>query len=136
MARISEIKVRLWSGHVGGWRWQHSVVTRAGTWEPAINAYRCEKCVCICVDLSGVDKSDIEVQVEPRNVSITGVRKPPEPLDAPRRPLQVMAMEIDYGAFARSIPLPVEVDVENVTAQQEQGLLWIELPILKRDADL
>ena len=27
------------------------------TWEPAINAYHCEKCVRICVDLAGVERS-------------------------------------------------------------------------------
>ncbi|MEO7933936.1 MAG: Hsp20/alpha crystallin family protein [Chthoniobacterales bacterium] len=133
MARISDLKVRLWSGHVGGWEWQHTLVTRGGSWQPAINAFRCEKCVCICVDLSGVNKGDIEVQVEPRQVAISGVRNPPEPLDADRKPLQIIAMEIDYGAFSRVIPLPVEVDVGQVTAEQEQGLLWIELPILRND---
>ena len=134
MARISEIQVRLWSGGLGNWRWQHSVATQTGTWEPPVNAYRCAKCICICVDLAGVEKADIEVQVEPEQISISGVRKPPEPLDAPRKPLQVMAMEIDYGPFARTIPLPVRIDVEQVTAQQEQGLLWIELPIWGAEA--
>jgi HSP20 family molecular chaperone IbpA len=29
------------------------------TWRPAINAYRCEGCIRICVDLAGVDRSRI-----------------------------------------------------------------------------
>ena len=32
------------------------------TWEPAINAYRCEKCVRICVDLAGVERSQIDLK--------------------------------------------------------------------------
>src|SRR5437660_10395206 len=31
------------------------------TWEPAINAYRCEKCIRICVDLAGVERSQIDL---------------------------------------------------------------------------
>ena len=29
-------------------------------WQPAINAYRCQSCLRICVDLAGVEKSEIE----------------------------------------------------------------------------
>ena len=131
MARASNVRIRLWAGHSGDFAWLHSSVTSGGTWQPAINAFRCEKLVCVCVDLSGVERSDIEVQVEPSQLLISGRRNPPEPLEDHRKPVQVMAMEIDYGAFSRSIPLPVEVDVEQVTAEQKLGLLWIELPIPK-----
>ncbi|HEX8371701.1 MAG TPA: Hsp20/alpha crystallin family protein [Chthoniobacterales bacterium] len=131
MARVSNVRVRLWAGHLGDFTWQHTSVTNGGTWQPAINAFRCEKFVCVCVDLSGVEKTDIDVQVEPTQLSISGRRNPPEPLEDDRKPVQVLAMEIDYGAFSRSIQLPVEVDVGQVTAEQKQGLLWIELPILK-----
>src|SRR5712691_9834445 len=44
------------------------------TWEPAINAYRCEKCVRICVDLAGVERSQIDLTVEPQRVLIRGSR--------------------------------------------------------------
>ena len=36
-------------------------------WEPAINAYRCETCIRICVDLAGVERSLIDLTVEPRD---------------------------------------------------------------------
>jgi len=34
-------------------------------WQPAINAYRCESCIRICVDLAGVERSRIDLTVEP-----------------------------------------------------------------------
>src|SRR5437867_1097224 len=40
----------------------------AHAWEPAINAYRCKTCIRICVDLAGVDRSVIDLTVEPRRV--------------------------------------------------------------------
>ena len=100
-------------------------------WQPAINAYRCESCVRICVDLAGVEKADIDLTVEPRRVVLRGTRDVPEPRHREGRALQMIAMEIDYGPFAREIELPDEVDVLQVTAEQRNGLLWIILPLKK-----
>ena len=99
------------------------------TWEPAINAYRCETAVRICVDLAGVDKSCIELTVRPQRVLIRGARELPEPSRAEGRAVKFLAMEIDYGPFEREVQLPVEVDVNKAEAEQRNGLLWICLPI-------
>lgn len=98
-------------------------------WHPAINAYRCRSCVVISAELAGVDRSQIELRVEPRRLWLRGHRLPPEPRDSEGPPLQVLAMEIDHGAFEREIVLPVDVDPEQVKAEQREGLLWICLPL-------
>jgi HSP20 family protein len=98
-------------------------------WRPAINAYRCESCIRVCVDLAGVDKSEIDLQIEPRRVWLRGTRDNPEPRAKDHRTIQTIAMEIDYGPFIRSISLPAEIDPEKATASQENGFLWIFLPI-------
>jgi HSP20 family protein len=100
-------------------------------WRPAINAYRCEKCIRICVDLAGVDRSLIDLTIADGRLSIQGARDVPEPKGEPKRALQMIAMEIDYGPFEREVLLPGEVDVEKVSAEQENGLLWIYLPLKK-----
>jgi HSP20 family protein len=99
------------------------------TWEPAINAYRCEKCVRICVDLAGVEREQIDLTVEPRRLLLRGTRELPEPTHAEGRAVQLLAMEIDYGRFEREVPLPVEVEIEKAHAEQRNGLLWISLPM-------
>ncbi len=99
---------------------------RAATWQPPINAFRCEHGVRICVDLAGVDKSKIDLTVEPRRVVVRGSRETPEPNSD--HAVQLLALEIDYGPFEREVPLPIEIDVERATAEQENGLLWITLP--------
>src|SRR6476659_8215503 len=96
------------------------------TWRPAINAFRCEAAVSICVDLAGIDKSMIGLQVEPRRITLRGSREAPEPTD---QAVQMLALEIDYGPFEREVELPAEVDVEEARAEQENGLLWIYLPL-------
>jgi HSP20 family protein len=100
-------------------------------WRPAINAYRCEGCIRICVDLAGVERSDIDLAIEGQRLSIRGVRDVPEPSDEEKEALQMIAMEIDYGPFDREVRLPEEVDVKKVRAEQQNGLLWIYLPLKK-----
>ncbi|MDB6147602.1 MAG: hypothetical protein JWO45_1266, partial [Spartobacteria bacterium] len=59
-----------------------------------------------------------------------GTRDVPEPADVKKRgSLQMLIMEIDYGSFERSLELPQEIDVSKANAEQENGLLWIHLPI-------
>jgi HSP20 family protein len=100
-------------------------------WAPAVNAYRCEQCIRICVDLAGVERSLIDLTVEPRRVVIRGTRELPEPSDAEGHTVQLLAMEIDYGPFEREIDLPVEVEIDKAHAEQRNGLLWIALPLRK-----
>ena len=98
------------------------------TWQPAINAYRCEKGIRICVDLAGVDRKEIDLRVEPYRVVIRGQRDVTEPKEPPDSAVEMLAMEIDYGPFERDVELFDEVDVEKVHAEQINGLLWIHLP--------
>ncbi|MEM9017173.1 MAG: Hsp20/alpha crystallin family protein [Verrucomicrobiota bacterium] len=98
-------------------------------WEPEINLYRYDDRFELWVDLAGVEKHHINVDVLPEKVRITGERKPPLPTrDASSQCREVLAMEIESGRFGREIPLPVEIDRNRVSAKQENGLLWIVLP--------
>ncbi len=99
------------------------------TWSPAINAYRCPGQIIVCVDLAGVERETLDLRVERRRLQIRGRREPPEPAATGEKALQILAMEIDYGPFEREVLLPSEVDTESVTAEQQNGLLWIYLPL-------
>lgn len=98
-------------------------------WHPPINAYRCRDCVLVVAELAGVDRSHLSLTVETRRVWLRGRRLPPEPRESDGPTLQVLAMEIDHGAFQRDVVLPVDVVPERVSAEQRDGLLWICLPL-------
>ena len=98
-------------------------------WQPAINAYRCETCIRVCVDLAGVDRAEIDLQITAGRLILRGTRDAAEPRDVEGYPLQVLAMEIDFGPFERTFELPAEVDIDRATAEQKNGLLWICLPL-------
>lgn len=98
-------------------------------WQPPMNAYRCDKCIRVCFDLAGVDKERIDIQIEPGRLIVRGVRQAPEPGSGEHCPRQILAMEIDHGAFRRELRLPAAVLRDEVTAEHRNGLLWINLPL-------
>ncbi len=101
----------------------------ASSWRPPVNAYRCERCIRICVDLAGVDRSAIDLRLQPGRLTIRGRRDLPEPDYSQEASMTVLAMEIDHGDFEREIELPTSVEQERVTAEQRNGMLWIHLPL-------
>ncbi len=103
----------------------------AEAWQPQINAYCYEDRVEVCVDLAGVDRENVEIHIESRKLVIRGSRPSPEPTGGdPAFPCrQILAMEIENGPFERIFNLPTEVNPDAVTARQEAGLLWIQLPV-------
>src|SRR4029078_13142922 len=117
MGDIANVRLRQLQGQMGEVVYQFTKVqfsyfSSKVNWRPAINAYRCRDSYVICADLAGVDKSAIDVAVEPKRVVLRGKRPPPDPADCAEDGTHVLTMEIDYGFFEREITLPVEVDPE------------------------
>lgn len=80
--------------------------------------------VTITVELPGVEKKNVSVNVNDGHLVITAERKRPELKEQE----QWIRNEISYGTFERRIELPYTVDVEKVSAVQENGILSIVLP--------
>jgi HSP20 family protein len=105
------------------------------TWTPSVNLYETDHAYLVCVDVAGVDKEKIDVEVLDNQLTLKGQREVPMfpptggPPDGPgaRRP-RVHLMEIDHGAFCRQVELPEDVLREQITAQYLNGMLWIEIP--------
>ena len=66
----------------------------------------------------------VEVVVAGRAVTISGDRARPRITGA-----HYLAMEIEYGAFKRTVELGAEIDPTNVTATYDKGMLRIVLPL-------
>jgi HSP20 family protein len=110
----------------------HAQFTQIGAathWRPPINAYRCHDCFTVCVDLAGTESIATKVLIEGNQLIIRGHRTSLEPTcDAPQ-PVQILAMEIDHGAFERVLMLPEEVDATRASTEHRNGLLWIRIPL-------
>jgi len=101
------------------------------TWTPNVNLYETDAYYLVCVDLAGVEKEKIDIEVADQQLSIKGhrsvpVQSPANTNDQPR--VRVHLMEIDHGSFRRHVELPKDVLNDQITATYENGLLWIQLP--------
>ncbi|MCA2653661.1 Hsp20/alpha crystallin family protein [Microcystis sp. M061S2] len=78
-----------------------------------------EDSVQLKIELPGMDIKDIDVEVSKQMVAINGQRE---------RPAEVEKSEFYYGKFSRLITLPVEVQNSQVTANYQDGILYLTLP--------
>jgi HSP20 family protein len=78
-------------------------------------------------DLAGISPADLELEIKGRELVLSGTRRPDE---ADGRVYQ--QVEIEHGAFRRSVSLGVEVDPDAARAVYQDGLLTVELPVLPR----
>ena len=108
---------------------QFTVFNTVESWRPAINAYRCDGCFILCMDLAGADQAATRILAEPRRLTIRGRRATPLPDCDQPQPVQVLEMEIDHGPFERVLQLSAEIDPDGVKAEHREGLLWIHLPL-------
>lgn len=91
---------------------------------PAINIWANEDGLLVSAEVPGVQVDDIDVSVDGKNLTISGVRKSEQlPEDA-----RYHRKERGVGNFSRSIQLPIAVNSEQVKATFNDGVLSIDLP--------
>ena len=95
-----------------------------GAWTPPVDTYETDDALVIQVDLPGVSKDDVSVDVHQNTLMLRGQRKPDVgvPQDRYHR------VERTYGTFQRSFVLPTTVDQEKVQATFKDGVLELHLP--------
>lgn len=124
LARADQIAEQLHDLHFG----LYHAPGRA--WQPPVNVYAHEDRLEVCVDLAGVKKSEIDVQVDPRRLVIRGERHSPDQHCEHPPCGRLLMMEIAEGPFERVLDFPVDVNPDKTSARQENGLLWITLPFV------
>ena len=101
-------------------------------WQPPVNAYAYGDRFEVCVDLAGVPRQEIELEVDSRRLRIRGRRQPPEKACGLPTCGRILIMEIAEGDFERVLDFPVDLAPERCVARQENGWLWITLPRAQR----
>ncbi|MGM0452967.1 MAG: Hsp20/alpha crystallin family protein [Thermodesulfobacteriota bacterium] len=92
-------------------------------WKPQLDVYETAEKIYIIAEIAGVDKEDLELEINPRAVRIFGRRAGAPPADNGKYRLA----EIQYGPFERVLYLRTPVDTEKVTAKYKNGFLYIDL---------
>lgn len=96
----------------------------SGTWQPLVNVYERADDIVVMVELPGVDKDKIRVDIEGDILRIEGER----PARIPEGTHHMQQMEIPVGRFARLLRLPRNAERENVEAEYDKGYLTITIP--------
>lgn len=111
------------------WRFMHATAPDK-FWEPLVDVYETRTALKIKVELSGVRREDIQVELaaDGKSLRLRGLRLDGA-ADVGERTV-FHQMEIYTGPFERTIQLPasVTVDGSDVEATYQDGFLVIDLP--------
>ncbi|GGA52716.1 Hsp20/alpha crystallin family protein [Kroppenstedtia eburnea] len=90
---------------------------------PALNVEEKADHYVIQAEMPGMEPDDIEIEVQGNTLVIRGERREERKEDS-----RYHLVESRYGTFQRSFPLPDNVDVEGITADAKNGVLFIRVP--------
>lgn len=96
----------------------------SGTWQPPADVYESEDEFYVYFDLAGVSGDSFSVLAGENQLRVYGQRQLPG-----RKSIAcVHQLEIELGAFDRTLSLPVHVDVDRVSSSYNDGILTVVLP--------
>ena len=93
-------------------------------WAPSLDLAETKDAVVVKVEIPGIDPKEIQVSLQEQVLTIKGEKRQ----EKEEKDEHYYRKERTWGAFARSIRLPVPVAGEKVTAAFKNGLLTITLP--------
>lgn len=97
--------------------------TASQGWNPAVEVFESEGALNFCVEVPGLDKDDLKIDVQNGHLTISGEKKV-ESEDGK----EYFRKERFYGKFTRTFRLADSVDTENVKANLTNGVLRISIP--------
>ncbi|NBC27734.1 MAG: Hsp20 family protein [Bacteroidetes bacterium] len=100
-----------------------AVAGRATTFSPSINISETEDQFSIEVEVPGLNKEDLNINVENSTLTISGERKKKSEEDGRR----FHRVETHYGTFNRSFQLPDYVDQDSIEATYKNGILDVTM---------
>jgi HSP20 family protein len=93
------------------------------SWVPNVDVVESAEEVLVFVDLPGIKPEAVEILLTGNMLTIKGSRAP----EGQSACAAVHRLERPQGSFGRSIPLPVGVDPDKVSAETRNGVLAIRL---------
>jgi HSP20 family protein len=101
-------------------RWPAELDVRA----PALDVFEEKDSVVVKAEMPGMSKDDLAVEVTGDVLTLRGEKKKEEKVEEG----DYYCQERMYGAFSRSVRLPVEVKADKAAATFKNGILELRLP--------
>lgn len=100
-------------------------------WAPKVDVFEKDGRLVTKVDLPGVKKDDVKVEVTDGHLALSGERKH----ETEEKKDNVYRTEREYGSFYRAVPLPEGVKLEDVKATFADGVLEVTVPLPPKAAN-
>jgi HSP20 family protein len=98
---------------------------RTASWFPELDVFERDQRLVTKVDLPGMKKEDVKVEVTDGHLTISGERK----TGLEEKKDQYYRSEREYGSFCRTVALPEGVKLEDVKATFADGVLEVSIPL-------
>jgi HSP20 family protein len=97
----------------------------SGTWSMlGANLFEDDKRVVVHIEVPGLDKQDLEVEVQEGTLVVSGEKR----FERETTEGRYRVLQCAYGTFQRAVPLPVAVLADQAKAGYRNGVLRVELP--------
>ena len=106
------------------WRPNFSRLRSISLEAPVLDVYEQKDDLIVKAEIPGLTKDEIDITLEGTTLTIKGEKKKEEEV----KDENYYRCERTYGAFSRSIDLPVAVQTDKVNASFKNGVLEIRLP--------
>jgi len=93
-------------------------------WTPALDLHEDRDNIYVKVELPGMKREEIDLQLHEHTLSISGERR----AEHKEEDSEVFRSERYVGRFQRAVQLPRAVDASKVKAQYRDGVLTVTLP--------
>jgi HSP20 family protein len=97
-------------------------------WSPKVDVLERDNRLVTRVDLPGVKKEDVSVEVTDGHLALSGERK----RETEEKKDNFYRTEREYGSFYRAVPLPQGVKLEDIKATFSDGVLEVSVPLPAR----
>ena len=95
-----------------------------GDWAPSMDISETKDSLIAKVEAAGMEQNDIQISLQESLLTIKGEKRQ----EKEEKEERFHRVERSYGAFTRSVRLPVAVEASKVTATFRNGLLTVMLP--------
>ena len=95
---------------------------------PAVNIKETDKAFEIEIAAPGMTKEDFAIRVDNDEELVIALEKKHENKEEERKGENYLRREFSYASYHQAFTLPDNIDVENIKAAMNNGILGIELP--------
>ena len=93
------------------------------TWRPAVDLFESEEALSLVLDLPGVSRETLDVQLTGDELTVRGERKPVVPEQSVRAHGERL-----FGQFQRTFKIGVPVQADAIDATYREGVLTVRVP--------